>query len=192
MPVIADDASWLFVHVPRTGGTSAALALPGKRLPRMHAPMRDLRGHGARFTFAFVRNPWDRLASWWYYVAYPTMALLRDIDPDHVRGIGFKRWLLDDAEQAWFHYEDRAALPSLQRRPQWWWVEGCSFVGRSEKLVEDFRRACRAGGIEGADTPAPRINMRVRPPYREEYDDESRAAVARWHAEDVARWGYRF
>lgn len=157
----------------------------------MHAPAHEIE---ASFRFAFVRNPWDRLVSWWYYVAYPMPGALRKLDTDHVRRIGFKRWLMDEAEQTWFPYEDQdhAALPALQRRPQQWWIDGCDFVGRSERLVEDFREACRLGGIEGAATQAPRVNMRVRPPYRESYDAEMIEAVAEWHAVDIERWGYTF
>jgi hypothetical protein len=63
---------WIFVHVQKTGGNSVRTALGGDIFDaRKHFMARDLREiYGEAvwdscFKFSFVRNPWDRLVSWW-------------------------------------------------------------------------------------------------------------------------------
>jgi hypothetical protein len=56
----------LFIHIPRTGGTSIAIGLYGHKTDHHSAAyykaVNDV-AFGSCFKFAFVRNPWDRLVS---------------------------------------------------------------------------------------------------------------------------------
>ena len=89
--VINDRHRFIFIHVPKSAGTSMMRAfqeLPGNNRRWIavsnHEPIRDFHEHwpGRRslfdrilnrnpvgyLTFAFVRNPWDRLASLYRYL----------------------------------------------------------------------------------------------------------------------------
>ena len=100
--LISESHRFLFVHVQKTAGTSVTRFLEpyarkseGTRLNKLASDMglvRDWRRHhfrihsplkraekilppevfGSLFKFAFVRNPWDRLVSWYVYVLRDT------------------------------------------------------------------------------------------------------------------------
>ena len=185
---------WIFVHVPKTAGTSITRTLltnPGvSRIPgRKHMPCRTLRENypGVR-CFGFVRNPWDRIVSLFSFIKDGGVKSYDFGDRQLALKRGFKAWLLEGS----FVAPERAGWGGrpVQRQPQLFWLKGCSFVGRYERLQKDFDQACRLIGVPSARLP--RNNTSVHPPYQELYDDETREAVAKWFAADIERWGYRF
>ena len=65
------------------------------------------------------------------------------------------------------------------------------FVGRYERLQEDFDEACRRIGIPPRKLPEKR-KAKDRGAYREYYDDETAEMVARHFRRDIEEFGYRF
>ena len=63
------------------------------------------------------------------------------------------------------------------------------FVGRFENLAEDFRKLTLQLGIE-ADLP--HVNRSQRGDYRDQYDAKSREIIARYFAEELRTFEYRF
>lgn len=187
--IVAADHSWVYVHNPKTGGHSIRSALsPEPCDPAWaigaHQPASDYRGGG--LCFGFVRNPWARM--WSMY-----KCLLRGGPRDVFWGAaeaqqhGFRHWLL--------HVQsDRPPLlpagPPIQRRPQTWWLDGCTVVGRFEALQEDFDRICQTIGL--APRSLPRANVGDGSDYRTAYDDEMITAVAEWFAPDCEQYAYEF
>src|SRR5947208_3465937 len=66
----------IFIHIPKTAGSSIALSLFGEQLE--HITYRDYQIANPRkfdryFKFAFVRNPWDRVVSSYFFLRNGTM-----------------------------------------------------------------------------------------------------------------------
>ena len=83
--MISHEHRFIYVHVPRTGGTSMESVLRPYASPsvaesgswpernrtwRNRFLFNSLKSHPGYYSFLFVRNPWDRLVSNWKYF-YP-------------------------------------------------------------------------------------------------------------------------
>lgn len=187
-------AKVLFIHVPRTGGTTLR-ALLHRHLPEpadlltqhdnastVEADFFD--GYGACLKFAFVRNPWDRWVSWYalscrssarrpgravsfadFVENYPTVR----------RQLGFEPSFLYN--QLDYVMDRRGRIV-------------CDVIGRYENFDSDVRGIFDRLGISIGDIPA--LNLSTRESYRSYYDASLRKTVARLCQKDIDTFGYRF
>ncbi len=63
----------IFIHIPKCAGVSVCQSLfgnlgPGHLTLRQHQEVLDSRTFDSMFKFSFVRNPWDRLVSAFYFL----------------------------------------------------------------------------------------------------------------------------
>lgn len=177
----------LFVHINKTGGSSIEKALG---LPFQHRTALQIRDDvGARrwqerFSFAFVRNPWDKVSSHYHFRVKTNQTGLRE------RPVPFAEWV----RLAYGEHDPRYYDQPMMFMPQSRWIcdeEGrmlVDFVGRFERLHDDFAEVSRRIG-RGAALPHLKG---TRHDYRAIYSDEAAEVVARRFAEDVERFGYRF
>jgi hypothetical protein len=73
--LIAHELNLIFIHIPRTGGTTITNILTdrlGEKLIALqqHSNVKTSEGERLKnyphlFKFGFVRNPWDRILSWY-------------------------------------------------------------------------------------------------------------------------------
>ena len=155
-------------------------------------------GESRRFTFAFVRNPWDRLVS-----CYRDKIAGEVADFTGMAESGVAYCLAGfDAFSAGMDFaafvEAVAGIPDEDAdehfRSQHRFVPnvGVDFVGRYEALESDFAHIARKIGLP-AGTTLPRLQANpASADYREFYTPRTRELVARRFAEDVARFDYAF
>ena len=213
--IISPGRRYIFVHIPKTGGTAMATALEArahrddiligdtpkaqKRRGRVaklsargrlwkHAMLSDIDGVlspeeiAAMFTVTLVRNPWDRMVSYYHWLRaqsfdHPAVSLAAELSfgaflahPQTVaslRAAPYGRYMRDVTGQ------ERASL----------------FI-RLEHLEQDMAPFVAHLGFR---PEIARINASERArDYRGYYDDATAERVARLCAEDIARFGYRF
>lgn len=181
-------ADVLFVHINKTAGSSIERALG---LPFQHRTARELRElvggdrWEARFSFAFVRNPWDKVASHYHYRVQTDQTGLGDGET------GFNEWVIRAYGEKDPAYYDNPKM----FMPQVDWVSNAEgkvivdFIGRFERLEEDFARVCDAIGAEAS---LPHLKASDHRDYRRLYSDEAASVVERHFAPDLERFRYEF
>ena len=214
--IISRGRRYIFVHIPKTGGTALALALEARAMkddiligdtPKArtrrgrlrgvtsagrlwkHSTLADIDGLVSAqevrefFTFAFVRNPWDRAVSYYHWMrdqrfAHPAVGLARSND--------FSGFLN--------HPLTRTALslwPASAYMRDAMGVERASLFVRAEHIEADI--APFEAHLGFAVTPLPRVNASDRArDWRGYYTASDAALIADLCAPDIARFNYRF
>jgi Sulfotransferase family len=205
----------VFVHVPKTGGTSIETALgmfgPWQEENRdamfglIHSPELVARGLGSAFLQHLsmpelgALHPRGELAGYFSFsiVRNPwdrMVSVYRRTDPhllEHAGRLGIQLGGLSFAQ----FLERSAAVAHAHLADQARFVCDDSdrvlvdSLGRFETLEEDFGAICRRLGIEA---PLPRLNTSEREGYRGYYDERTRAFVARRYRRDIELFGYTF
>jgi chondroitin 4-sulfotransferase 11 len=186
----------LFIHVPKTGGQSVEKAL--SLAERGHVPISYFLIHHQRtlrdlFTFAFVRNPYDRLISAFHYLKRGGG------NPSDERWAGRMLAGLETCEEfldALTHPSFRAAILSgVHFRPQSDFLYGpdgrlaVHFIGRFERIAQDY--AVLANRLHGAPT-LPHANRSDRNDSLAKLfsTNASRQAVVAMYKADFLAFGY--
>lgn len=201
--MIDHERQAIFVHIQKTGGTSITSTFGhSARLPEKHFTAHELRDlYGAQhwntyFKFSVVRNPWDRLVSWW--------SMIDARRADWERGVplnAFQSYVLARAknfEEFLVHCRDEVrdsdGGKSIWRNQIDYLADGngalmVDSVCRFERLAEDFHEVMQRTGITGA---LPVTNTSRHGDYRDYYTAGTRALVAERYARDIAFFGYGF
>ena len=184
----ANRDNFVFIHINKTGGTSIETAL-GLNLRHKTAQEMiqelGLRNWQKRFTFAFVRNPWDRVVSHYHYRVETNQTGLA------TERISFTEWVFRA-------YGTRDPAYCDTRRffmPQNNWIideKGnvvVEFIGRFENLENDFAVVCKR--LDRTVT-LQHIKKSHHDHYRSYYNEATKKIVAKRFQVDIERFGYCF
>ncbi|UXX82933.1 sulfotransferase family protein [Roseovarius pelagicus] len=211
--IISAGRNYIFVHIPKTGGTAMALALETRamkddvligdtpkavrRRKRLkdaktsgrlwkHSTLADIDGLAGTaqiseaFTFTLVRNPWDRMVSYYHWLRaqhfdHPAVTLSRQLS--------FSEFLHHPQTKASFK-----ATPYAHYMIDATGSERCRAYIRIEHLEQD---AAPLWAHLGFRLSLPRANASNRDAdYRRYYSDRDAELLADICADDIARFGY--
>ena len=130
------------------------------------------------FKFAFVRNPWDRVVSWYNFSMY--LSNLNNVEKErNTTGKDFLSFI-QEFKNIWGN----------EQQNQYIFTKCCDFIGRFENLQKDFNKICDKIGI--LKQKLPHKNKTKHKHYTEYYDDETKSIVAEKFAKDIEYFGYKF
>lgn len=188
--MISDKHKCIFVHIIKTGGTSIGKFFRGRKVHKFAKNYKKVVGNKKwtnYFKFTFVRNPWDKMVSQYFYIQKRKegkyeltvrefiLAFESCPESEYINGNGIAvsfnpiqlPWILDDNGNCLV-----------------------DFIGRYENLQEDFNTVCDKIGIPRQQLP--HKNKSKHKHYTEYYDDETREIVAEKYAKDIEYFGYKF
>lgn len=191
-----DKHDAIFIHIPKTAGTSIATMLDIKRARHIRLD-RYATFDGQRckrsYKFCFVRNPYDRLLSAYSYLH---AAIGKNQSPDVIWA---GKMLADfpDFEAFVLRLRDRkfrkAILSYIHFLPQVSWISlsnrpaQMDFIGRFETLDVDAAKICAHFGLD-EDLPKTRISTHNE--YKSEYSHEMCEIVFSIYRDDFKTFGY--
>lgn len=195
----------VFVHIQKTGGSSVRKILVPRLLDYEELGFKhdlskwhyqELPEWNDCYKFCFVRNPWDRLVSW-YSMIIQNRELLKQSRN--------KLWEYVIAESTNFEEFVRKCTGEIHdfdgtksfayNQIDYITDENgkilVDFVGRYENFNGDMRHIACALGIEDAVVPA-HENRSKHNHYSSYYSEELKAIVADRYARDIEFFGYEF
>lgn len=214
--IISHGRKFIFVHIPKTGGTSLALALESKamkddiligdtpkarnRRKRLkglqvsgrlwkHSRLNDIYGLVDQaqietyFVFTLVRNPWDRMVSYYHWLReqafdHPAVRLAKQLD--------FSSFLNDPVNVAASRGDTSSHYLYDQNG-----VDRCNLYLRLEHLPKDLPPLEAALGIKLPLIPRENQSKRSSD-FRPYYNAQDVRLIARIYAPDIAKFGYQF
>ena len=200
--------SFIFVHVPKTAGSSITKILTPYSLPRNNSTINKLISRWApkwhyhqhhfryhdgiqeayralpidfveqAYKFAFVRNPYDWLVSLYEYIRQQHKHRYHK----KILAMDFATYI--DFEISRNRRSQNRLLCNHQGQLQ------VNFIGRIENIEMDFNKTCQQINIEPVTLPY--INGSVHRDYREYYTSQLKQKVAQHWARDLNIFGYNF
>jgi len=199
--MISYSHKFIFIHIPKTAGTSISTALrPYGLTGEGHYTLQHIQDKSSItddqlntfYKFATVRNPWDLVVSQYFYSKMKksywhsddgTTPHKQHPDYELTNNNVFKEFvrLLVNGK----------INNSITKEKQSHWLDKrLDFLIRFETLKEDFAKVCNKIGC--SDVILKNINTSKHNHYSTYYDDESRDCVLNYFSKDIKRLGYEF
>lgn len=204
--VLSDTKKFLFIHIPKTAGTSIKQVLQPYGVTDYFGYSRGLeqyiqaRGRfpphlsyvgaanlltvdlSSYYKFTFVRNPWDRYVSMYEYFRSDTKHAMHQrcltcSFGDFIEDVIARRATFDTKSQIEY------VVPPAGMRP-------VDFIGKVENIENDFAIVCRTLGIEHAELST--LNATHHKHYRSYYDDSLQRKVEEFCRPEIELFGYGF
>lgn len=189
----------VFVHAPKTGGASILQICMHHGIKVIDHDLRNpnylslekYRAHNPNiYSFAVVRNPWDRLVSSYHYLKMG--GINRGDKADAGRFVNRFASFNDFVLEA---FQDNEILQQIHFRPQYKWISDdngviVDQVGRFEKLQLHSSRWFKSIGLPNYKLP--HVNKSEHKPYKQYYSDESIKIVGNVYIKDIELFKYTF
>jgi hypothetical protein len=211
--LISRKKRFLFVHIQKTAGVSLERVLKEK-IPdtKRFLGRHDHASWGREFLgpdwdeyykFAFVRNPWDRMVSWYSMIRESArkerwyQRVLKMGQYNH-----FWKYVTENSNTfEEFLYNCTGFIDDFDGRKSIMYDQLdyltdekgkviVDFIGRNENLAQDAAVVFQKLGLEGVRIPY--ANKSTHDHYSIYYTEETRDLVEKRHARDIEFFGYKF
>lgn len=199
----------IFIHIPRTGGTSIENALLGSDFWNVDHRNKHASCHIAKeeyseywddyFKFTFVRNPWDRHVSMlkhekFYYGETQNFGNGK-LDMTKLEQYISKFGKPPTTIEFDYRFFERNDIEKFGIIPKGIYTnyigKEMDYIGRFENLQGDFNSITKELGIAKRELPKSGASKK-RKPYTDYYDDGTRDLINSMYEFDIAKFNYTF
>lgn len=201
--MISHEHKFVFVHIPKCGGTSIEWAFNawndsdnffvggGKQhwfLEQIITAKPESKDYSS---FAFIRNPFSRIVSEYKYAKKESHNNCNHIKSNSPLNLSFKEFCKDleyNLDRYCYRFHEKSLCDYLLNADS---SEKVNHIGRLENFQKDFNLICDKIGIPQKQLPHA-FKSDYKKHYTEYYDDETRSIVAEKYAKDIEYFGYEF
>ncbi len=198
--LVSHSHKLVFVHVQKTGGATVSRLLQ-ENIPDVYQlrerhefairGMEELEGWNEYFKFAFVRNPWDRLVSWYCMIRkspnnFPLYRYMRDNSSTFEEFIHNCTDEIEVKKDVYYSFAYNQ-LDYVTDRNGDLLVD---FIGRFENFEKDLVKVLSRLGIEPESLPYE--NRGSHGHYSSFYTPETEMIVRERFKKDIESFGYEF
>lgn len=192
-----DEQKIIFVHIPKAAGKAISYSLldapNGTGHAKLYVYERNQKKFNSYYKFTFVRNPWDRLVSAFFYMkSFDEDSNDRRFFDKYIgQDVTFKDFVykLKDKEYRKLCLEWEHFTPQVNFIKNSLGVVELDFIGRVESIAEDFKNLCARLGVE---RDLSLRNAGKRAEYRDYYDSEMIKIIEEVYKEDITGLQYEF
>lgn len=190
--MINNKHNFIFIHVPKTGGTSIEHFFGGWKEyshENLEFYLNKNKNSKKYFKFGFVRNPWARMVSEYKWLTNTNLNVPGEKAKRFWKDKSFKDFCKLFFEPKYCKLADkRHAIPQLDFFNP---IDSMDFIGRFESFQKDFDIVCKKLKIKDSKLEH-RMKTIKSKHYSEYYDDESRNIVKEKYQKDIDFFGYTF
>jgi len=221
MLISHEEPKLVFIHIQKTGGVSISDLL-GQFVPTItqgrggrhvgaRRALKQVENPGDYFKFAFVRNPWDRLVSWYSMINGARLEVASGtLGPKAERqlkknnlwkyalrcGPTFDEFVRNCTEKQWMGNFGNCYYSFAFNQLRYLTDKNgellVDFIGRFENFAQDLSYVFDRLGLEAAQLEIPHENISAHGHYSEMYTPETREIVRKRFRKDIEFFGYEF
>ena len=180
-----------FIHIPKTAGTSIFRFLnkyctADEKLEYNRNPHRIEENCENLFKFCFVRNPWDRFVSCYFYFRKYGQKFGND---EHTGDLVNKFESFTEFVHNYESIKSELRCPHFKCQTHWM-KNKIDFIGRVENFEDDFNEVCDI--IKITRHSLDKKNKSYHNHYTTHYNFETKKIIEKLYEDDVKTFNYNF